>query len=99
MLAVVLWGCRAEQPGPAFQVGMSKRQIVEEYGDPEQSIRMIKRTEAAWGAIENYWSQMETGEEVTIWYYPSDSGTIELYFRNDDTTLADFGFRPEGAVY
>ena len=99
LCAALLVACRDEPATPKFTVGMSKSILVVKFGEPAQSIRMTKHSEAIWGAIESYWSTLDVGDDVTIWQYPGKDGTWELYFRNDDTLLNGVAFAPEGVIY
>ena len=100
MGATLLLAACSETPTMKFQVGITQSELIERYGRPDTTQQMIKQSEAIWGAIESYWDQnLDSGDVVTIWYYASQTGTWELYFRNNDSLVGGVAFAPEGVVY
>jgi hypothetical protein len=100
LLAALLFAACSKKTTFELHVGMTQTELTQRYGQPDTTAELTKHQDAIWGAIESYWSQkLDSGDVVTIWYYPSQIGTWELYFRNRDSLLDGFALAPEGAVY
>ena len=94
-----------------FAIGMSRPEILDTFGEPQQTQTLKKTSEPIWGPIEEYWSQVPMGATVEIWSYHSrmitegsgvaseQRGQTELYFVNDSNEVNGIGFHVEGAVY
>ena len=90
---------------------MSRPEVLEKFGQPQQIQSLKKTSEPIWGPIEEYWSQVPMDATVEIWSYDSlltdngngsasnQRGQTELYFLNDSNEVNGIGFHVEGAVY
>ena len=109
---VTLIACGPHVPNHSeFAIGMSQSEILDKFGEPQQTQTLTKSGEPIWGAIEEYWSQVPMNATVEIWSYNSDmitkqnggtseqQGQTELYFVNDSNEVTGIGFHIEGAVY
>jgi hypothetical protein len=90
-----------------FTVGMTRAEIIGQFGEPERKDTLQKTGEPIWGAIESFWSDVPLGSEVEIWFYPTADGaesgtakgTTELYFVDGSDRVRGIGFAPRGAVF
>ena len=110
LLALIACGPRAPNHSE-FAIGMSRSEILDKFGEPQQTQTLTKTSEPIWGPIEDYWSQVPMGATVEIWAYESrmitrekggtseQRGQTELYFVNDSNEVRGIGFQLEGAVY
>lgn len=106
-------GCGAQdgtRDHSAFEVGMDRSAVLVNFGPPDQQQTLFKQSNAIWGPIEDFWSEVPSGAKVEIWSYASRTrlvegsaettpGSTELYFVNDSMTVQGVGFAPEGVVY
>ncbi len=92
-------GCSAPPRSDAFEIGMSRDEVVARFGEPRQRASLRKTEEPIWGAIETFWTTVPAGSLIEIWHYPVQDGTIELYFVDRSDTVRGMGFAPEGAVF
>ena len=110
LLALIACGPR-EPSHSEFTIGMSRSELRDKFGEPQQTQTLTKTSEPIWGPIEDYWSQVPLGATVEIWSYDSrminkgsgstseQPGQTELYFVNDSNEVNGIGFHVEGAVY
>jgi len=109
---ITLVACGPTEPDHSeFAIGMSRPEIREKFGQPQQTQTLTKTTEPVWGPIEAYWSQVPMGATVEIWSYDSrmitngngsalkQRGQTELYFVNNSNEVNGIGFHLEGAIY
>ena len=102
-------GCTNATPNHSdFEIGVSRKEITNQFGKPVKITRLAKTTEHIWGAIESYWYEVPIGSEIEIWVYRSKqkgetttgaSGETQLYFLNGSNTVTGVGFHGNGAVY
>jgi hypothetical protein len=88
---------------------MNRSDLLDRFGRPDQEQTLYKGSDAIWGPIEDFWYQVPRGAKIEIWSYKSfrsaeassniTTGSTELYFVNDSTTVNGIGFAVEGAVY
>lgn len=87
---------------------MSRAAVLSRFGPPDRERELWKTSKAIWGPIEDFWSRVPEGAQVTIWQYRSVQGggsvepidgSTELYFVNDSDSVDGIGFAVEGAVY
>lgn len=108
--ACVMLACEGVPPHEAFSIGLSRRTIVEQYGEPVRSSRLRKQDDHIWGPIEDFWPQVPLGSTVEIWTYRTTAeweahsgrrvpGTTEIYFVDDSEVISGLGFAPDGVVY
>lgn len=109
---LTLIACGSREPNHnEFTIGMSRSEILDKFGEPQQTQTLMKSAEPIWGSIEDYWTQVPMGATVEIWSYDSrmiirdngstseQRGQTELYFVNDSNEVNGIGFHVEGAVY
>jgi hypothetical protein len=96
---IALFACGPIPQPSDFHVGMSRQQIVAEFGEPQSRKSLVKSDPYIWGPIETFWSSVPMGARVEIWSYPTSGGAIELYFVDDSSEVGGTAFAPEGAVY
>jgi class 3 adenylate cyclase len=99
VFALGLLACAAAPDASAFQVGMSRRQIVSRFGQPQERQVLVKSEAQIWGPIESFWSSVPEGGRVEIWSYAAKGGTVELYFVDESPEVRGTGFAPAGAVF
>lgn len=99
LLTISLFACGSVPQPSDFQIGMSRQQIVAEFGEPRDRQSLVKSDPNIWGPIETFWSSVPPGARVEIWSYPATGGTVELYFIDGSREVQGTGFAPEGAVF
>lgn len=99
LLLLTPTACTTPPSTAEFEVGMSRPELIDRFGEPDRRQSLVKRDEAIWGAIEDFWPQVPSGSSVLIWGYAVEDGTMELYFVDDSPTVDGMGFAPEGAVF
>lgn len=112
IVLVTLIACGPRAPSHSeFAIGVSRSEILNKFGEPQQTQTLKKTSEPIWGPIEDYWSRVPMGASVEIWSYDSrmitrekgstseQRGQTELYFINDSNEVNGIGFQLEGAVY
>ena len=92
-------GCSTLPPDDAFEIGMSRDEVVSRFGEPHRRTSIRKTEAPIWGAIETFWDTVPVGSLIEIWAYPAQGGTVELYFVDGSDTVQGTGFAPEGAVF
>ena len=92
-------GCTALPEPSSFHAGMTKQNLIAQFGEPIRRQTLVKHVEPIWGPIEDFWSKIEVGTEVELWVYRVKGGSIELYFLNGSDVMQAGAFSPEGAVY
>jgi hypothetical protein len=101
-VAVALGVCLACSGLPnagEFQVGASRSELLKQHGAPIRQQTLVKRDNAIWGPIEDFWQQVPVGSSVEIWAYPAEGGTVELYFVDGSDHVQGTGLAPQGAVF
>ncbi len=98
-LLIAAPACTKPMSAAEFDAGMSRQEVIDRFGEPDRRQTIVKRDEAIWGAIEDFWQQVPTDSTVLIWTYPVDGGSVELYFIGESMTVDGVGFAPEGAVF
>ena len=110
--SVILMACQPCSPNHSeFAIGMTRADVLNKFGDPQQVQTMKKTAEPIWGPIEEIWSQVGMGATIEMWSYDScrtsaDNGKLserpgqtELYFVNESNEVTGIGFYIKGAVY
>jgi hypothetical protein len=91
--------CSGLPEADEFQVGASRSDLLDEHGAPNGRQTLIKRDDAIWGPIEDFWHQVPVASSVEIWTYAVEGGTVELYFVDGSDHVQGTGFAPQGAVF
>jgi hypothetical protein len=87
-------------PQPSdFRVGATRDEVLESFGAPSRKQSFVKRDDAIWGPIEDFWPRVPPGSTVEVWAYRVQGGTLELYFIDESERVQGTGFAPEGAVF
>lgn len=97
--ALALAACSPAPRPSDFRVGMTREEVVAEFGEPDARRSLVKSSPAIWGPIETFWSGVPSGARVEIWSYAARGGTVELYFVDGSSRVRGTGFAPEGAVF
>lgn len=97
--ALALFGCESGPDASDFRVGMSRHEIIAQFGEPHGRQSFVKSSPRIWGPIETFWATVPQGVRVEIWSYPVAEGTVELYFVEGSPDVQGIGFGPTGAVY
>ena len=87
-----------------FAVGAPKSELLQQFGEPADRRTIRKDSEAIWGAIETFWTDVPMGSTVEIWTYDSadqsmGNGQTELYFIDGSALVGGIGFSPAGVVF
>lgn len=96
---LALFGCESGPQLSDFRVGMSRHEVVAQFGEPQGRQSLVKSNPSIWGPIETFWATVPQGARVEIWSYPVAEGTVELYFVEGSPDVQGIGFGPTGAVY
>ena len=99
LLMVAPSGCAALPEPSSFRAGMTKQNLIAQFGEPIRRQTLVKNMEPIWGPIEEIWFQLAMGTEVELWAYRVKGGTVELYFLNGSDVTQAGAFSPEGVVY
>jgi len=99
MSAIALFACESARQSSDFEVGMSREQLVETFGEPHERKTLVKSDASIWGPIETFWSKVPLGSRVEIWSYRVDGGSAELYFVDGATRVQGTGFAADGVIY
>ncbi len=103
--AVILGGCLAacacsqSATQADFSVGMSRQNLRGRFGQPIHVQALTKTDTHLFGAVEDLWSRLQTGERVEIWQYRVEGGVVELYFVNGSDSVSELAFVAEGTVF
>ena len=99
-IALFLTLACSNTPSPGdFRVGATRAEIVEVFGAPVRKQTIVKKGNAIWGPIEDFWSRVPLDSTVEVWAYRVEGGAIELYFVDESDQVQGTGFAPEGAVF
>ncbi len=99
LVASTILAC-SDLPGPdAFKAGVSREQLLETYGTPSREQTFIKKDEAIWGPIEDFWVRVPLNSSVEVWTYRVKGGSIELYFIDKSAEVQGTGFAPDGVDF
>lgn len=107
---LALPACEERPPHSRFELGATRAELRERFGEPAQIREIWKTGGAVSGPIESFWSRVPDGGRVEIWSYPSRhawtresgeerAGRTELYFLDDADAVAGIAFAPAGVVY
>ena len=99
VLTVTIASCVSLPSAVDFEIGVSKSELLAEYGSPSTIRHIVKERGAVFGPIETFWSGLSDGDRVEIWSYGVEGGSVELYFLNETNRVDGTGFAAEGAVY
>ena len=99
-LAVFMVLACSDLPGPSdFRVGATREEILDSFGAPARKQTIVKRDDAIWGAIEDFWTRVPLNSTVEIWTYRVEGGSIELYFVDESDKVQGKEFAPDGVDY
>jgi hypothetical protein len=99
-VSLVLGLACSSTPMPSdFHIGATREELLESFGAPSRKQSFLKRDDAIWGAIEDFWFQVPLDSTVEVWAYRVQGGTIELYFVDSSQRVQGTGFAPDGVVF
>ena len=98
LLAATL-ACTSPPDETEFNVGMTRSELIEQFGEPAAKQSIVKTSLHVFGPIETLWSSLPDQTQVEIWSYPVEGGSVELYFLNGADAASGRGFAPTGVVY
>lgn len=78
---------------------MSRQEVIDEFGEPEERQTLVKSGSQVWGPIETFWSSAPSGARIEIWSYAITDGRVELYFVDGSSEVQGTAFAPAGAVF
>lgn len=99
LMLVLPAACTKPPAAGDFDVGATRQEILESFGEPERKDEYRKTSAEILGPIEDFWSRVPLYSSVEVWVYGVDGGTIELYFIDDSERVLGTGFVPRGAVF
>lgn len=94
-----------------FAVGLSRADVLDQFGQPIRTQELVKSGSGIWGPIEDFWPRVPPGATVEIWAFQTtmtlhdngdayqQPGQTELYFINHSDKVDGIGFYIESAVY
>jgi len=88
LILILVAACQNMNLGEQRFTGMDQAEVVDRLGEPDEIEELVKQTEYILGSIEGLWSEIEMGEKIVTWRYETWDGYKELYFLNDETTVA-----------
>jgi len=98
LLAATL-ACTSPPDETEFKVGMTRSELIEQFGEPAAKQSAVKTSLHMFGPIETFWSALPDQTQVEIWSYSAEGGSVELYFLNGADVASGRGFAPTGVVY